>query len=113
MAARRPETIAHRSAKNSRLDFRRLGGERASDQPRIGLGVLAKGHDALDASALRASLQTSELRVVAVDHRGPAARKAGEDLGLGIGDGFYRSEELEMHGLDSGNDRDLRVHQAS
>jgi hypothetical protein len=113
MPARRPEAIAHRSPKNSRFDFRRLGGERASDQPRIGRGVLAKSDDALDATALRALLQPSELRIVAVDHRGPAARKAAEDLGLRVGDGFHRSEELEMHRLDRGNDRDLRLHQAS
>ena len=58
-----------------------------------------------------ARFKPRELRIVAVDHRRAARLDALEDFRLGVGDLLDRAEELQMHRLDRGDDRDMRAHQ--
>ncbi len=111
MAAGRAELVGDVGAEDARLHGRGVRLQRELDQPRVGLGVLAERDDAADARRLRLLLQPRELRIVAVDDRRAARLDALEDFRLGVGDGFDRGEEFQMHRLDGGDDRDMRAHQ--
>ena len=50
------------------------------------------------------------MRIVERQDGGAAGHQAVEDLGLGVGDLRHRGEELDMHRLDRGDDRDVRPH---
>ena len=108
MPAGRAELVGHVAAENVGLHRRVVGLQRAPDQTCVGLRVLAERDDTFHAGAARPMLQAGEQRIVAVDHRHAAALEAEEDLGLGVGDGLERAEELEMDRLDGGDDRHLR-----
>ena len=53
------------------------------------------------------------MRVVAVQDRRAARLEPEKDFGLGLGDGFYRGEMREVHGLDRRDDRHVRPHHAA
>ena len=55
--------------------------------------------------------EAREMRIVAIDDRCAARHDAGKNLRLGVGNRFDRCEELQMHRLDGGDDRDVRAHE--
>ena len=77
----------------------------------IATRMLAERDNTFDTGTARVPSDPVELRIVAIDYSRPTRLEAGKYLGFGVGDGFERIEKLEMHGLDCGNDRDLRSYQ--
>ena len=105
--APRPDLVGQLGAEDIRLDGRAAGMQRAFDEPRVRLLVLAEGDDAGDAGLLGAALEARELRVVAIDDRGTAGSETEKDLRLGVGDLGERAEEFEVHRRDRGDDGDV------
>ena len=75
MAARRADLVGELGAEDLRLDRRAVGVQRAFEQARVGLFVLAERHDARDAGFLGAALELRELRNVAIEDGGAAGSR--------------------------------------
>ena len=82
----------------------RLHGE----QTHHGLAMAAEADDGADITAGGGG-QPGKLRTIPIEHRDPARFDPDEDLGLGVGDRFGRGEELLVHRLHGGDDRDVRT----
>jgi len=75
--------------------------------------MFAERYHALDAGVARTLFEQCELTDVAVDDGGAVRRHAEEYFGLGFGNVGERTEKLEMHRRNRGDDRDMRPNQAS
>ena len=111
VTARRADLVGEFGSENIRHHGRAMRMQRAFDETRVGLRVLAERHDARDARLLRAALELRKLRDVAVDDRGAARLEAQKDFGFSVGDFVERTEEFEMHRRDGRDHRHMRARQ--
>ena len=98
MPARRADLVFHVGAENARMHGRASRLQRALDQPRIGLLMLAEGHDLRDFRRRRFLREALEMLAVAIEHGRAARLDAFEDFRLGVGDAVERLEIFQMHG---------------